>query len=144
MTRTGRPRRRSVADVADSLSGPAGGTISYRRAEGKDFTDLPIKLHQDGGKSMLVAPMPDLPAGTWVFRAEASDAAGNAASTSLRADGTQMSIHVKPADPGAGKGGAVARLVGRRAPAPRAARRRDGPRPGSSRDCAAATARATR
>lgn len=106
------PPAQVVADVADSLSGPAGGTISYRRAEGKDFTDLPIKLHQDGGKSMLVAPMPDLPAGTWVFRAEASDAAGNAASTSLRADGTQMSIHVKPADPGAGKGGSGGKVGG--------------------------------
>jgi hypothetical protein len=97
------PPAQVAASVADPLSGPAGGTISYRRAEGQDFTDLPTKLSQGGsGKATLVAPLPDLPAGTWVFRAAASDAAGNSASTSLRGDGTQMSIHVKPAGAAAG------------------------------------------
>jgi hypothetical protein len=99
---------RLVADLADPLSGPAGGTISYRRAEGRDFTDLPTRLVSEGGKATLAAPTPTLPAGTWVFRAEALDAAGNAASTSLRGDGTQMSLHVTPAaaaEAAAGKGG---------------------------------------
>jgi hypothetical protein len=43
--------------------------------------------------------MPELGYGTYVFRAEASDAAGNAASTSLRADGTQMAIRKEPPPP---------------------------------------------
>jgi hypothetical protein len=107
------PPAQLVADVGDPLSGPAGGTISYRRAESQDFADLPTKLHRDdSGKTTLVAPTPSLPAGTWVFRAEASDAAGNTAATSLRGDGTQMSIHVAPpapgpGAPGVGKGGAA-------------------------------------
>jgi hypothetical protein len=105
------PPAQIVATVADPLAGPAAGTISYRRAESQDLTELPTKLRQDGaGKASLVAPMPNLPAGTWIFRAEASDGAGNTASTSLRADGTQMSIRVKPAQAagggGPGKGGA--------------------------------------
>jgi hypothetical protein len=96
------PPPQLVATVADSLSGPAGGTISYRRAEAKDFTDLPTKLRQDQGRTVLVAPTPTLSPGTWIFRAEASDAAGNTASTSLRGDGTQMSIHVKAPEAGGG------------------------------------------
>ncbi|HVV90062.1 MAG TPA: hypothetical protein VHB53_06170 [Solirubrobacterales bacterium] len=86
-----------TANVADPLSGPAAGTISYRRAESQAWIDLPTKLHGEGGdKTTLSAPLPDLAAGTWVFRAEAKDAAGNAATSSLRADGTQMSIKVAP------------------------------------------------
>ncbi|HVT00527.1 MAG TPA: Ig-like domain-containing protein [Solirubrobacterales bacterium] len=95
---------RITATAADALAGPATGTISYRRAESQDWTDLPTKLDAAGpGKATLSAPLPDLPAGTWVFRAEAGDAAGNTAASSLHADGTQMSIHVKPADVAAGK-----------------------------------------
>jgi hypothetical protein len=95
---------RVTATAADALAGPAAGTISYRRAESQSWIDLPTKLDGDGpDKATLSAPLPDLPAGTWVFRAEAKDAAGNQAGTSLRADGTQMSIHVKPPDVAAGK-----------------------------------------
>jgi hypothetical protein len=99
------PPAQVVAAVADQLSGAAGGTISYRRAEGQDFTDLPTKLRRDDqGRATLVAPTPNLLPGTWVFRAEALDGAGNTATTSLRGDGTQMSIHVKPADVAVGPG----------------------------------------
>src|SRR5262249_14687037 len=38
------------------------------------------------------ARTPELAPGTYVFRAEATDGAGNLAATSLRADGTQMAI----------------------------------------------------
>jgi hypothetical protein len=96
-----------TASVADPLAGPAAGTISYRRAESQSWTDLPTKLHGEGsGRATLSAPVPDLAAGTWVFRAEAGDAAGNVAASSLHADGTQMSIHVAPPpaqSPGDGK-----------------------------------------
>jgi hypothetical protein len=94
-----------TATVSDPLAGPAAGMISYRRAESASWIDLPAKLHADGsGKADLSAPMPDLGAGTWIFRCEATDAAGNAAAGSLRADGTQMSVHVTPAEARAGDG----------------------------------------
>jgi len=97
-----------AANVADPLAGPAAGTISYRRADSQGWTDLPTKLHGDApGKATLSAPLPDLAPGTWVFRAEAKDAAGNAAASSLHADGTQMSVKVAPPEPGAGGGKAA-------------------------------------
>jgi hypothetical protein len=107
-----------TATIADGLAGPVGGTLSYRRAEATGWTDLPTKFHADGpNQGTLDAPLPDLPAGTWVFRAEASDAAGNLAASSLHADGTQMSIRVTagqaggkaPGHPAADGGAAAAR-----------------------------------
>jgi hypothetical protein len=94
-----------TANLSDGLAGPAAGGISYRRAEAQNWTDLPTKLHgEDGGRATLSAPLPDLGAGTWVFRAEGIDAAGNSATSSLHADGTQMSVKVTPAE-AAAKGG---------------------------------------
>ena len=40
--------------------------------------------------------MPELGYGTFVFRADAADAAGNTASTTLRTDGTQMAVRKVP------------------------------------------------
>jgi hypothetical protein len=95
-----------TANVSDALAGPAAGGISYRRAEAQNWTDLPTKLHgEDGGKATLSAPLPDLGVGTWVFRAEGIDAASNSATSSLHADGTQMSIKVTPAEAAAAKSG---------------------------------------
>jgi hypothetical protein len=90
-----------MADVADEHSGPASGQVLYRRVDAPDWTELPTKLVSGNapGKAHLVAPMPDLGFGTYVFRADAVDAAGNAASTSLRADGTQMAIRREPPPP---------------------------------------------
>lgn len=99
------------AAVTDGLSGPAAGTISYRNADSQSWSDLPTRLQGEAaGKAALSAPLPNLGPGTWVFRAQASDAAGNVAANSLHADGTQMSIRVPPAgagpaDGGDGKGG---------------------------------------
>lgn len=83
------------AAVADAHSGPAtGGSISYRRLGVDAWTELPTKTQPDAepGKASLLARTPDLSPGTYVFRAEAVDEAGNMASTTLRADGTQMAI----------------------------------------------------
>jgi hypothetical protein len=104
-----------VATFYDPLSGPtpgATGTISYRRAETTEYADLPTKVHvEDPMRATLTAPMPSLPPGNWVFRVEASDAAGNVGSSSLRADGTQMAFRVKgpeaPAATGGGGGAAT-------------------------------------
>lgn len=86
------------AEVSDPLSGPAGGQILYREVDADAWIELPTKLLPGDRPELshLVAPMPDLDFGTYVFRADASDAAGNAASTNLRADGTQMAIRRVP------------------------------------------------
>jgi hypothetical protein len=91
------PEAQVVAEVADAHSGPAGGQILYRRVDQEGWTELATKLVPGGtGEADLVAPMPDLGTGTFVFRADAGDAAGNTASTSLRADGSQMAIRRVP------------------------------------------------
>ncbi|HVY96122.1 MAG TPA: carboxypeptidase-like regulatory domain-containing protein [Solirubrobacterales bacterium] len=86
------------ADVSDAHSGPAQGTIFYRRLNVEQWTELPTRLQAgDGaGKASLIARVPELAPGTYVFRAEASDGAGNRAATSLRADGTEMAIRKTP------------------------------------------------
>jgi hypothetical protein len=86
------------AAVSDAHSGPAAGTISYRRLGVEAWTELPTKLRPgaEAGKAELVAPTPELAPGTYVFRADAVDGAGNATSTTLRADGTEMALRKTP------------------------------------------------
>jgi hypothetical protein len=86
------------ATVTDAHSGPAAGRISYRRLNVSDWSELQTKATPGtaAGEAALVARTPDLPPGTYVFRAEASDGAGNTTSTTLRADGTEMAIRKTP------------------------------------------------
>ena len=86
------------ADVSDPHSGPAGGRLLYKQVDADAWIELPTKLVAGDrpGFAHLVAPMPTLGFGTYVFRADATDAAGNEASSSLRADGTQMAIRRVP------------------------------------------------
>jgi hypothetical protein len=95
------PETHVKADLADAHSGPASGEILYRRADAQDWTELPTKLVRGNAadKAHLVAPMPELGYGTFVFRVDAADAAGNTASTTLRTDGTQMAIRRVPPPP---------------------------------------------
>jgi hypothetical protein len=90
---TGIPERLQ-ADVSDADSGPAAGTIYYRRSDAQSWTELATKLvaGNDPGVGHLVAAMPDLGFGTYVFRVDSEDGAGNAASSTLRADGTEMTV----------------------------------------------------
>jgi hypothetical protein len=88
------------AEVDDALSGPEDGAILYRRADSERWLELPTKLipGEAPTRAHLAAPLPELPPGTYLFRADAVDAAGNSASTTLRADGTQMAVRrVAPA-----------------------------------------------
>jgi hypothetical protein len=82
------------AQVSDAHSGPATGGLFYRRLDATKWTELPAKLvpADAPGAARLLAPLPELGYGTFVFRADAVDAAGNSASTTLRADGTQMLV----------------------------------------------------
>jgi hypothetical protein len=86
------------AVLTDAHSGPAAGAISYRRLGAEQWTELPTRLEpgESADRASLVARTPDLAPGTYVFRAEASDGAGNRASTTLRADGTEMAIRRVP------------------------------------------------
>ncbi|MFT3864511.1 MAG: hypothetical protein QM729_09585 [Solirubrobacterales bacterium] len=93
-----------AAGVSDRYSGPVSGTISVRRADAAAWTDLPTALDGDGGgEATLTARLPDLGAGTYLFRAVAADAAGNTASTQLRVSGSAAEVRKQAA---AGEGGA--------------------------------------
>jgi hypothetical protein len=86
---------RSVsAVIVDEHSGPARGQISYRRLNAERWIDLPTQMSdEEPSTARLSAQLPDgLDPGTYVFRAEAADAAGNTASTTRRADGTEMAL----------------------------------------------------
>lgn len=109
------PEGQLAAEISDAHSGPADGTILYRRVDAAEWKELPTKLtpRTTPGTARLLAPMPDLGYGTFVFRADATDAAGNAASTTLRADGTQMSVRrVPPPRPARERTRLFARLRG--------------------------------
>jgi hypothetical protein len=87
------------ATVTDAHSHPASGSISYRRLNAEGWTELPTKLQHDplsAAKATLLARTPELAPGTYVFRAETVDGAGNPGSTTLRADGTEMAIRKVP------------------------------------------------
>ncbi|HEX2391994.1 MAG TPA: carboxypeptidase-like regulatory domain-containing protein [Solirubrobacterales bacterium] len=89
------------ADVTDAHSGPAGGTIFYRRLDAEGWAELPTRLVRGNDPSVahLMAATPDLGPGTYLLRADAVDAAGNTVSSTRRADGTQMAIRKTPPPP---------------------------------------------
>jgi hypothetical protein len=96
-----------VAEVKDAHSGPASGEIHYRRLDAQEWTELPAKFQRGAtaDAAELIAQLPgDLGPGTYVFRADAVDAAGNAASTTRRVDGTEMTVRKVAGDPTAGLG----------------------------------------
>jgi len=88
-----------TAELSDSHAGPVSGSISYRRLGVDEWTELPTRLRAgpDPARASISTKVPDLSPGTYVFRADAADGAGNTASTTLRADGTEMAIRRVPA-----------------------------------------------
>lgn len=90
------------AEVSDEHSGPARGQIHYRRLGTRRWAELPaeLKAGKAPGTAQLVAHVPgDLPPGTYAFRAEARDGAGNEAASTRRADGTEMALRKTPPPP---------------------------------------------
>jgi hypothetical protein len=90
------------AEISDAHSGPASGEIHYRRLDSQQWTELPAKFQRSdtAEKGELLARLPsDLGPGTYVFRADAADAAGNAATTTRRSDGTEMTVRKVAGDP---------------------------------------------
>jgi hypothetical protein len=82
------------ADVADAHSGPISGSIGIRRLGTSRWVELPTRFERvaASGDARLTARLPDLAPGTYSFRADAADAAGNTASSTRRADGTEMAL----------------------------------------------------
>jgi hypothetical protein len=90
------------AEISDAHSGPASGEIHYRRLDSQQWTELPAKFQRSDSteKAELVARLPsDLGPGTYVFRAEAADAAGNTTTSTRRSDGTEMTVRKVAGDP---------------------------------------------
>lgn len=89
-----------AAEVFDEHSGPARGEIRLRRLGTDRWRLLPTELEkgEKAGTARLVARVPDeLAPGTYHFRAEAVDGAGNETASTRRADGTQMALRKLPA-----------------------------------------------
>lgn len=81
--------------ITDAHSGPARGEIHYRKLDSQQWEELPVKFQPAGppeSAQLLAQVPPDLAPGTYVFRADAVDAAGNKASTTRRSDGTEMTV----------------------------------------------------
>jgi hypothetical protein len=90
------------AEVSDVHSGPAAGEIVYRRLGTERWLELPTKFEPGElpESARLITHLPnDLAPGTYVFRADALDRAGNKGSSSRRADGTEMAIRKVPPPP---------------------------------------------
>jgi hypothetical protein len=80
---------RLEAPVSDALSGVASGRISYRVVGESPWSALPTTVAGDRLRARVDSE--DLEPGTrYEFRAEATDRAGNPASSTLREDGTPM------------------------------------------------------
>jgi hypothetical protein len=122
-----------AATVGDPYSGPASGSIAVRRADAGDWTPLPTEFHLDGaGAATLVAALPRLEDGAYVFRAEAADALGNAGAATMEVAGSAAAIREAVAAGGSGSGsGSGSAGSGSGAPAPGASRapRSSGDRP---------------
>ena len=117
------PERQVAARVSDALSGAASGTISIRRADSESWSDLPTSVdHGASGTATLQAPLPDLSAGAYVFRAVGTDAAGNSGSAQLRAAGSVAELRQQAAA-GGGSGRGATHAPGGRGHSPRPRRR---------------------
>jgi hypothetical protein len=94
--------------LSDPYSGPAAGTISVQREGAPGPTELPTRFEAGApGTARLVADLPQLGDGTYVFRATGSDALGNAGSTELRVKGSAAEVREQVAAAGgSGKEGA--------------------------------------
>jgi hypothetical protein len=87
------------ASATDAHSHPGGGEIRYRRLESEQWIDLPTRFQagERADEGRLVGRLPEsLGPGIYLFRADAVDGAGNAASSNRRADGTEMVLRKLP------------------------------------------------
>lgn len=78
------------AALADAHSGLATAGISYRRLAGGPWREVPSERIPGGIRARIDSRTP--PPGRYLLRLEAADQAGNAMSTSRRADGKRMVV----------------------------------------------------
>ena len=78
------------APVADLYSGVAGGALAYRRVSGGAWRELPTEL-VEGELQARVDSSSEQP-GRYLFRATATDVAGNVAATTSVAGGKEMIV----------------------------------------------------
>jgi len=92
----GETPNRVVARIDDADAGPGGGQIAYRRAGQASWRELPTKFERDApGSARLTAQLPKgLTRGTYLFRADGADAAGNGTSTTRLSDGEEMTVRI--------------------------------------------------
>lgn len=86
-----------ITRLADEHSGVAGGGIRFRRqGTGGEWQRLDTELGADGKGPLLRATFPrkNLTPGIYEFEASATDKAGNAVVTRLRADDSPMTIEI--------------------------------------------------
>jgi hypothetical protein len=92
---------RVAATVFDPYSGPASGSLAMRPPNSDAWIDLPTEFRPDGpGKATLVAALPQLREGAYVFRAAAADGVGNAGAAELRVAGAPATIRATVAAAG--------------------------------------------
>jgi len=91
------PDRLRVA-ISDEHSGPAGGTISFRRQGGGEWQRLATEQGADSGGRHLEALFPSegLDPGLYEFQAKVLDLAGNGTVTGNRGNGSAMTMRVSP------------------------------------------------
>jgi len=107
------PEGQVLATVGDAFSGPAAGTIAVRRGDSGAWADLPTSFEREGGgTATLRAPLPDLGAGAYFFRATATDAAGNGGAAQFRAAGSPAEVRRQVAGAGGGEPGPSLRREG--------------------------------
>lgn len=80
--------------IQDEHSGPAGGTVEYRRKGGDQWRGLPTRMDRSGEQAELTARFPsdDLPPGIYAIRATVRDGAGNETVAYVRANGTRLTL----------------------------------------------------
>lgn len=91
------PERLRVA-IFDEHSGPAGGTIAFRRVGETDWRKLTAEQGADAAGRYLEARFPseDLDPGEYEFQARVSDVAGNGTVTGSRGNGSAMTLRISP------------------------------------------------
>jgi hypothetical protein len=90
-----------VARLSDEHSGPAGGSIVFRRRGSADWRRIDTEFGSDQKGHYLRATFPrkDLLPGIYEFEVRASDAAGNLVKSGLRENGSAFTIEILPPPP---------------------------------------------